>query len=121
MLKLLANENIPRLLVARLRERGHDIVWIREGQCGISDPVVLIRAQLEDRVLLTGDKDFGELVFSKGRQASCGVILVRITNRSQVEYTEFVLPLLEAHQETWPGRFSVMDNRRIRVKPLPVG
>ena len=63
MLKLLANENAPRQLVATLRQRGHDVRWVLEEERGIGDPQVLREALAEQRILLTGDKDFGELVF----------------------------------------------------------
>ena len=44
MLRLLANENVPRLLVVRLRERHHDVRWITEEERGIGDPRVLAEA-----------------------------------------------------------------------------
>lgn len=78
MLKLLANENTPRLLVAELRARGHDVRWVLEEARGIADPVVLRQAVTEQRILLTGDKDFGDLVFREGRAASCGIVLLRV-------------------------------------------
>ena len=67
MLRLLANENIPRLLIEQLRQRGHDVSWIREQNRGISDPLVLANAMKEARVLLTMDKDFGEYVSAMAR------------------------------------------------------
>jgi predicted nuclease of predicted toxin-antitoxin system len=82
MLTLLANENIPRMLVSQLRQRGHDVRWVWEEQRGISDPQVLAEAMEQVRILLTADKDFGELVFRQGKQASCGVILIRLASRS---------------------------------------
>jgi len=115
MLKLLANENIPRLLVARLRERGHDIVWIREGQCGISDPVVLIRAQLEDRVLLTGDKDFGELVY-RLREPTFGVLLLRLGDLSSIDKASLVCTVIDSHADELPSSFSVLTSKSLRVR-----
>jgi predicted nuclease of predicted toxin-antitoxin system len=62
-MRFLANENFPLDAVEALRHQGHDVVWIRTESPGISDPEVLSRAQTEDRILLTFDKDFGELAF----------------------------------------------------------
>lgn len=62
-----------------LRKQGHDVVWIREAAPGSGDTEVLERAQEEDRILITFDKDFGELAFKRGLPASCGVILFRIS------------------------------------------
>ena len=81
--------------------------------------MVLAEALADDRVLLTCDKDFGELVFRRGRHATRGVILVRLATKSQMEFPDFVLPLLEAQEASWPGHFSVIARRRARVKPLP--
>jgi predicted nuclease of predicted toxin-antitoxin system len=119
MLRLLANENIPRLLVARLRERNHDVRWIMEERRGIADPMVLAEAIQQQRVLLTCDKDFGELVFRQGRQASCGIILIRLIARSQAVWVDRVLPQLEAHEMRWTGHFGVLGSRKIRIAELP--
>lgn len=120
MLKLLANENAPRLLVTTLRTRGHDVRWVLEEQRGVTDPAVLQDALAEGRVLLTWDKDFGELVFRRGRDGSCGVVLVRVHGtRSQADLAQIVLPVLEAHEAAWPGRFAVIERSRVRIKPLP--
>lgn len=80
MLKLLANENTQRLLVTRLRERGHDVRWVLEEERGMADPQVLSEALAEGRILLTWDKDFGDLVYRQGRSASNGLILLRVFN-----------------------------------------
>lgn len=57
--KLLANENIPRSLVNMLKNMGIDIVWLGEsGERGLSDIQVITRANNENRVILTRDKDF---------------------------------------------------------------
>ena len=120
MLKLLANENIPRLLVAELRQRGHDVRWIVEEQRGMSDPQVLQEALAQERLLLTGDKDFGELVYREGRDASCGIILLKVRDTSsQAELTSIVRPVLEAHEASWRDHFSVIERRRVRIRPLP--
>jgi len=120
MLKLLADENIPRRLVAELRTRGHDVRWVLEERRGIADPHVLREALGEQRVLLTCDKDFGDLVYRDGREASCGVILMRVHGTgSQAELIRIVLPVLESHEAQWPGHFAVIQRRRVRIKPLP--
>ena len=62
-MRLCANENVPGDCVAALRQRGHDVFWIRETARGSSDDAVLAKAQSEARLLITFDKDFGDLVF----------------------------------------------------------
>ena len=62
-MRFLADENFPGLAVSELRKRGHDVSWVLTDSPGISDQEVLGRAKDENRILLTFDKDFGELVF----------------------------------------------------------
>ena len=77
-MRLLANENIPGDTLAALRAEGHDVIWIRTEYPGATDQEVLQLAQTENRVLLTMDKDFGELAFRSRLPSQCGVILFRI-------------------------------------------
>ena len=63
-----ANENLSDDCVLRLREDGHGVLWIREAAPGSSDTLVLARACAEKRILITFDKDFGELVFLRSKR-----------------------------------------------------
>jgi predicted nuclease of predicted toxin-antitoxin system len=63
-MRFLANENFPGAAIEALRAAGNDVAWIRVDAPGSSDPEVLARAAREERVLLTFDKDFGELAKS---------------------------------------------------------
>lgn len=78
-MRVLADENVPEPAVAALRAHGYDVVWMHEVAAGTPDLEVLARAQREQRVLVTLDKDFGELAFRHGAAAQCGVVLVRLT------------------------------------------
>jgi predicted nuclease of predicted toxin-antitoxin system len=117
-MRILANENFPGDAVAALRERGHDVAWVRADAPGSSDRDVLARAQAEDRIVITFDKDFGELAFRRGLPASSGVILFRIVPRSPEVVARFAVHALEAHAN-WNGHFSVIEESRIRMTPLP--
>ena len=76
-MRLLADENIPKLAVEALRDRGHDVAWVRQDAPGIPDQEVLSLGQDESRLLITCDKDFGELAFRHGLPAEHGVVLFR--------------------------------------------
>ena len=115
---LLANENFPGSAVNSLRLEGHDVAWIREESPGSSDLQVLERAQNEGRVLITFDKDFGELAFRSGLPASCRVILFRISRHSPEHVSRMALAIFQARQD-WAGHFSVIEDTRIRMTPLP--
>ncbi len=117
-MRLLANENFPLAAVAALRENGHDVAWIRIDAPGIPDGAVLARAQAESRILLTFDKDFGELAYRSSLPATCGVILFRISKPSAEKIARVAVALLHSRSD-WPGHFAVIEERRIRLRPLP--
>ena len=77
-MRLLANENIPSVAVTALVAEGHDVAWVRTAAPGIADSEVLAWAARESRILLTFDKDFGELARTAKLPSSCGVILFRM-------------------------------------------
>ena len=77
-MRFLADENFPGDAVTALRAAGHDVLWIRADAPGIIDQDVLARSFEDARVLLTFDKDFGELAWRSGLPASCGIVLFRL-------------------------------------------
>jgi predicted nuclease of predicted toxin-antitoxin system len=118
MLRLLANENFPGAAIAELRRRGSDVLWARTHMAGAPDTDILAQAVAEARLLVTFDEDFGELVFRRGRRASCGVVLFRIATKSPEDATRRIVTLLESRDE-WRGSFSVIDEHGIRIRSLP--
>jgi predicted nuclease of predicted toxin-antitoxin system len=118
-MQLLANENFPGDAVTALRQQGNDVAWVREDSPGISDIQVLDRAQREGRILITFDKDFGELAFHHGLPASCGIILFRISMPTPEHVTSRAVAALQ-QREDWAGHFSVIEDSRIRMTPMPV-
>jgi len=116
-LKLLANENVPAAAVELLRSRGHDVGWIKTDSPGATDDAVLARARADDPLLITFDKDFGELVFSKGRPASAGIILFRVVTSSPAETARKVADAIDLRDD-WAGHFSVVDETKVRMIPL---
>jgi predicted nuclease of predicted toxin-antitoxin system len=119
MLRILANENVPGPAIEAMRAAGHDVVWVLEGPRGLDDPAVLKRAQAEERIVVTFDKDFGELVYSGGADASSGVVLFRITTRSPKEAADRILRELTTRAGELPGHFTVVGDHRVRVVKLP--
>jgi len=117
-MKILANENFPLLAVEAMREAGHDIVWARTEMPGAGDEQVLRRAQEELRLLVTFDKDFGELAFRVGLPAQCGVILFRLRIQSPENARDCVLQTVESRTD-WQGCFAVVEPSRTRIRPLP--
>ena len=117
-MRLLANENFPHDAVDALRKNGHDVAWVREDARGSKDEQVLARAQDENRILVTFDKDFGELAFHAKLPATLGIILFRISPRSSEHIALVAIQALEGRSD-WEGHFSVIEDQRILMTPLP--
>jgi predicted nuclease of predicted toxin-antitoxin system len=118
MATFLANENMPGAAVEAARRAGVDITWVREISPGISDHNVLALSQTEGRVLVTFDKDFGEMAFEQGKTATPGVLLLRPRLRSPEHVAQFTAALLTQAID-WEGNFAVAQEGRLRVVPLP--
>jgi predicted nuclease of predicted toxin-antitoxin system len=87
----LADEDFPGIAVSWLRETGHDVLWARTSMPGQSDTSLLAAAQRESRIVLTCDKDFGELAFHWGLPATCGIVLFRLPPLSPKSFLERVM------------------------------
>ncbi len=85
---------------------------------GASDEEVLDRGRREERVLLTFDKDFGELAFRSGLPVTCGIVLFRLRMPKSVADAVAVADRVLARAD-WQGRFSVIEPGRIRSRDLP--
>ena len=117
MSRFLFNENVPTIAVEAARLAGFDVVSISEICPGADDRAVLARSVAEDRVLVTFDKDFGELGFREGARATAGIILLRPRLTSPDYIAGFVLDVLGQTIE-WNGHFSVARESQVRVVPL---
>ncbi len=105
-MRFLADENFPRAAVVALENLGHDIVWVRTAW-----------AVRETRVLLTFDKDFGELARASALPRECGVVLVRMPMPQAGEAGQGLAGLIAARDD-WAGYFSIIEPGRVRMRPL---
>lgn len=119
-MRVLADENFPRPALDALRKAGWDVFSIAEECPGVSDEEVAALCEEQKRILLTFDKDFGELIFRRGLPAGSGVVLFRITPESPEEAADVALALVES-QPDLHGSFCVVTRDRIRVRPLNPG
>jgi predicted nuclease of predicted toxin-antitoxin system len=117
-MKILAHENLPASVIRSLRDRGHDVLSAKESMRSEADDVILARAQSEERLVVTQDKDFGELAFRYGLPASCGVILFRLSGDDPDAEIARMVAVIES-QADWSGQFAVATDDRVRVRPLP--
>lgn len=115
-MNILVDENIARQVVERLRQDGHDVHYTIQGQ-RIADDIVLETAHQQKALLLTDDKDFGELVIRQHQQAS-GVILVRLAGLSPLQKAEVVANVVRERGDNLIDAFTVITPNNIRSRPL---
>jgi predicted nuclease of predicted toxin-antitoxin system len=115
-LRFLADESCDFSVVRALRAAGHDVVAVGEVAPRLEDTEVIERAVREERVLLTEDKDFGQLVYAGGHESS-GVILIRFPSRARLTLAALVLETVQRHGERLAGSFVVLEPHRTRVRP----
>ena len=116
-MKLIVDENIAGVVIRELRRRGHDVLSVKESMRGADDRSVLLRAEAERRLIITHDTDFGELAFKHRHQASCGIILFRLSGVPPSSDHHRMLEIIDSRSD-WKGRFSVVTDDRIRMRPL---
>jgi predicted nuclease of predicted toxin-antitoxin system len=117
-MRFLANENFPRAAVKAIAEAGHDITWVRTAAPGSTDIEVLAWAVRESRILLTFDKDFGELAWRAKLPAASGIVLFRIPIPAP-DQVGAKLAARIAERDDWAGHFTVIEPQRIRMRALP--
>ena len=116
-MQFLADENLSSGMVEALRRLSYDVAWVRVDAPGSTDEQVLARGVAEGRVLVTADKDFGELAFRARLPAASGIILLRLRGSAETRTAALVTAVED--REDWAGQFAVIANDRIRMTPLP--
>lgn len=116
-MKFVADECCDEGFVVTLRESGHNVLYIPEFNPGMEDELVLKKAYKEGRILLTEDKDFGELVYRLKMQAK-GIILFRIEEEEKHLKWKRFKSLLDNHCDRLFGYFIVIDKNKFRFRPL---
>ena len=119
MSRFLADENIPLPAIQALRGAGHDVFAISEEAPGASDEAVLGAARAQSRILLTFDRDMGNLIYERGLPVPPGVVLVRFVPPKLADAVAFILELVQRPDLEFHGRFTVVTRERVRQRALP--
>lgn len=115
-MNLVADESVDSNIVARLRAEGHEVFYIAERSPSISDDEVLEIANTHSALLLTADKDFGELIFRLDRMHS-GIMLLRLAGLADDDKISRVLETIQRHAVELAGAFTVVSASSIRIRP----
>jgi predicted nuclease of predicted toxin-antitoxin system len=119
-MRWLADECVSALLVAQMRQAGHDVLYVAELTPGATDVEVTARASAEGRLLLTEDKDFGELVVRR-RWPVPGIIILRTgTDQAAFNWTRLEAAIAQ-FGEALSGHLTVIEEARLRSRPLRLG
>jgi predicted nuclease of predicted toxin-antitoxin system len=114
-MRLLADENFPRVLVERLRSEGHEVLWALTDCAGWKDVVILDLAEAESRIVLTLDKDFWQLAVQRRRpMVQGGVLLFRVHPATLENLAPLVRNFVEADL-AWAGHISVITRGGVQM------
>jgi predicted nuclease of predicted toxin-antitoxin system len=116
MMKFLADENFPLSSSKILKEKGIDILVITFLSAGISDVEIMNLAILEERTILTFDRDFGQLIFIENFRPKGGVIYFRWESFTPSEPAEFLLKTIDENIVDFRNALTVIDKSRIRQR-----
>jgi predicted nuclease of predicted toxin-antitoxin system len=112
---LLEDESIDKPIVDRLRQDGHNVLYVAEFDPSIDDTAVLYRANKQDALLITADKDFGELVFRQ-ELVHRGVVLVRLVGLPPHTKAGIVSAVFADRADELLNAFSVISPGRVRIR-----
>ncbi len=118
-MKFLANENVPRASVLYLRSANYNVAYGSEDAVGASDAEVLARAVDEERIILTFDRDYGELIYRLRMPSPIGIVYFRYFPVTPEEPAEDLIRLLNVEKISLEGLFTVYERTQIRQRSLP--
>lgn len=122
-MKLLANENFPLKSIQYLRNKGFDVLAIGVDYAGTSDLSILGIAQDQGRIILTFDRDYGELIFKHRNRLKYGVIYLRFEKFSPLDPGKMIEELFQRKNLEFEFTMTVLDENGIRQRkywPAPV-
>ena len=121
-MKLLLDENLSPLLGQLLRDAGHDTVHLRDlGQSGATDRDIVELARRQQRRIISGDTDFGELLAQTNANSPSFILLRRQDRRRASQIAALLLANLDViSDELQAGAVVVLDDTRLRIRRLPL-
>ena len=117
MKKILADESVDFRLVKSLREAEQEVKAIIELSPGISDDEVLTLANRLNAILLTEDKDFGELTY-RLKKPNKGILLFRLSGESTENKIRILKQILTEYGERLGDSFTVVTVNKVRIKKM---
>ena len=113
--KFLFDVGVGNVIEKWVEDRGFDSIAIRNLDPRMSDLEILNLAVKEKRIVVTMDKDFGELVFGSNKR-HFGVLLLRLENASSDEKLLVIKSIFKKYLDELPNHFCVYQNQTLRIK-----
>ena len=114
-LRFLVDVNVGLAVADSLRDSGHEVVFAGDLDWCMPDVDMLSRAHREQRIILTMDTDFGELVYHS-RQPHAGVLFLRMPGANRDMKVEIVQEIVDSYGSQLPGHFFVYRRGRLRIR-----
>jgi predicted nuclease of predicted toxin-antitoxin system len=116
-MRFIIDECVGPSVVEWLRAQGHDVFSVFEQARGISDDVVIAKAYDEERILVTVDKDFGEMIYRR-RARHRGIVLLRLDDERSTMKIVVLERLLNQYADRIPNQFIVVSEDQIRFAKI---
>jgi predicted nuclease of predicted toxin-antitoxin system len=117
-MRLLIDANVPRQVAVALTEAGHEVDTSILKRPGLDDRSVIEHVQATATILITQDRDFGELVFRQGARCQ-GIVFLRLAGLDNHRKAALVVAVIAQHSARLAGTFTVIDAGQVRFRPLP--
>ena len=114
---ILADESVDMQIVTRLRQDGLIVYYVAEMEPGLTDIEVIQLAKDKMTLLLTADKDFGELIYRQKFQIS-SIVLIRLAGINSMKKAEIVSETLKNHSNDLKNSFAVISPLSVRIRKL---
>ena len=116
-LKFLVDVGVGKKVEAYLLEKRYDTKAVRSLDQRMPDQEIIRLAALEKRIVITMDKDFGELVYHSGME-HCGILLLRLEDATGPEKLQVITKILAKYADNIKNNFCVYHNKKFRFRKL---
>ena len=115
-MRFIVDESTGYTVANYLRSQGHDVVFVGEVWPEAEDSTILHHAITTERIIVTNDKDFGELIF-RSRHPHHGIVLMRLQSDSSQNRVRVITSLLQQYADKLPDRLTVVTETTVRFRP----
>lgn len=117
MTQFLVDEGCDAIVVRTLRKLNYDVLYVAEISPGKDDQDILTLGYQDQRIIITEDRDFCELVF-RDNKPTFGIVLIRISDLNRLDKAVQITTLVNNHLEQLPGAMTTIKVNTIKIRPI---